>query len=447
MTIAPQLTSLLGRPPIIALLAGALGLLAGPSPAASDPLILEAEIEPASMYVQAQARYTLRFYQAIDVRDLELHDPVLPLAELRRAGDDRIDEATRGGRRYRLTERRYVLSPFASGKLVLDGAHATGSVASSGGASPGAREPFRLDAPPLALEVRPIPPAAEDGPWLPARSVTLTESWAPQLQAARVGEPLYRIVRIEARGLDAAQLPTLELSGPGFQAYPETPRLENRLEDGFNIGIREQGFRIVPTLPGEVVVPALQMRWWDVMTDRMQIAELSETRIHVSLGAAGPAPAVPVPERAPPVETLPAPPLPARLSNKSDALIFVFALAGVAFLVGSCWLVFRAGQARRRSPLRALRHACRRNDAHAASEAILRWGAQRWPCDPPNSLGVLAGRLHDAQMRTAILELDRHRYGPPGAPWHPDALTAFSGEARPSPSRGTSDELPPLYSS
>ena len=85
------------------LLAATFGMAAALAAAAaasqSQDMWLEAGIEPAQVYVQAQAIYRLRFYQAVDVRDLKINGPSTRLADLRPIGTGRVYETLRDGRR------------------------------------------------------------------------------------------------------------------------------------------------------------------------------------------------------------------------------------------------------------------------------------------------------------------------------------------------------------
>lgn len=130
-------------------------------PAAPD-LLLEAQLEPARVQVQTEAVYRLRFYQGIDVRDLAISGPSARLADFRLLGADRVYEAARDGRRYRVRERRYAVFPFASGELDITGAHVTGRIADAAEKSPGGRRALRINAAPQRLTVLPLaaPPPA-----------------------------------------------------------------------------------------------------------------------------------------------------------------------------------------------------------------------------------------------------------------------------------------------
>jgi hypothetical protein len=427
------------------LLAGAW--LAGPASAADQAarnarLWVEAEIEPASPYVQAQALYTLRLYQAVGVQDVEFHAPRAQLADIRPIDDPQIGEVTRDGRRFRVTARRYAVFPFASGLLALSDGHVTGTVTVPG-ASPPATEALRLDPPATTLDVLAIPPGADRGAWLPARRLNISETWSPDPAEARVGQTLRRTIRIEAEGLDAAQLPVLAPGGEGFAAHPEVPRLDNYVADNWNVAIREQSWLIVPLRAGSLALPALQLPWWDVGAHRARNAIVPERQLMVApaqppADASTPA-ASPSGDTAAPAGTTKPAAAPTRPHTTLHSLIAFLPIA--AALGAAVWLGFSLR--RRTAAWRALREACRRGDPLAAQRALLRWAASRWPDSPPRSIGEVADRL-PAPASGALGELDRRVYGPDCSPWDGAALLAGIRSAA-SASKVRTAALPPLY--
>ena len=50
-----------------------------------------------------------------------------------------------------------------------------------------------------------------DAPWMPARALSISESWSPQPEQAQVGESLTRNVLLKVEGLSGTQLPPLPL--------------------------------------------------------------------------------------------------------------------------------------------------------------------------------------------------------------------------------------------
>ncbi|MFO6382399.1 protein BatD, partial [Pseudomonas aeruginosa] len=84
---------------------------------------------------------------------------------------------------------------------------------------------MRVTSPSIPLQVRPKPadyPA--DAPWMPARALSISESWSPQPEQAQVGESLTRNVLLKVEGLSGTQLPPLPLPDvQGLRRYPDQP--------------------------------------------------------------------------------------------------------------------------------------------------------------------------------------------------------------------------------
>lgn len=360
---------------------------------AAQDIFVEAELSPAEVRVNAQAVYRLRVWHAVDLADLQITGPSVRLADLRQIGEKRVYESQRDGRRYRVHERSYAVFPFASGTLEMSGAHASGRIAAPKAAGSDGRKPVRLDAPARALVVLPVGLGAEGVPWLPARDLKLTEAWES------AGSTQRRTIRIEATGVDAAQLPALQLLADGVTMHAEAARLENRFVGEQNVAVREQTFVMTPTRPGDIAIPLLQLPWWHTELDSPALATLPGRSVR------GDPVAVPA---AQPASTIPAGMM---VSAAAALLVCLFALVA--------W--------RRRAELRAtsqLRHACRTGNVVAVRDGLLQWASRVWPHAPPLTLSALAGRLQDPGARRALGTVERALYGSVSAECNPAMLKA-----------------------
>lgn len=373
-------------------------LLALALPALASDLLLEAELDAAQSPVQAQVVYRLRFLHAVDVRGVQMVGPSLRLANLHAIGEDRVYEAHRAGKRYRVHERRYAVFPFASGTLEFSGAHVTGRVPAS---SPSGERPLRLDFPPRALAVLPAHPQMEGAPWLPARSLQLSEQWTALEEGAQ-----RRTIRIEAAGVEAAQLPELRMDVPGMEVVPGTRHLETRFAGERSIASSEQSFVLVPARGGVFEVPALPLRWWNVDTGAPALALLPGRRLSVDL---------------PPPQPLPQQPA----VTPAPAAAFALGPVTVAAGVVSCLLLLCVYW--RRARLRRawqLRRACMTGDALGVRDGLLAWWAGDAQ-DAPLTLAALAGCMRDQAAREALQAFERSLYGPAGQSWAPRVLAAL----------------------
>jgi hypothetical protein len=311
----------------------------------------------------------------------------------------------------------------------------------------------------LTLQVRPQPAEAAS-PWLPAESLSLAESWSPDPPVFRVGEPVTRTITITAQGLSAAQLPDLSPRVPkGVKVYPDKPQSETRTEDGALVARKVLKSALLPSRAGELTLPEVRLSWWDTRTNQQKRASLPARKVQVLPAAGGvtepqvPASAAapelgssdtPEAATAPSVATVPVENAVDSMSRLGQNLIqrshlsagywpWLTALLALAWLVSTgLWLRARAAASStrgvpperpNRSPvpqpgkaLNRLQRACQTDDAKAARQALLEWGAARWPEDPPRRLEILGRRL-DNNVVELLRALDQELYAPASQGW------------------------------
>ena len=320
----------------------------------------------------------------------------------------------------------------------------------------------------VTLHVKPVPAAFSGRDWLPARELQLSEIWADKGHKAVVGEPITRTLRLKADGLTAAQLPPLASQPPqGMKQYPDRPvRKDTPGSHGIS-GMREEKIALIPTRPGTLQLPAVEVRWWNTRTDREEVARIPAETLEVAPTPANPViPAPPASLQAAPrtadgSAAVPAscPPAPVAVSAPLGARGWPW----VALALGLGWLAtalawwWRSRPAERaatekttkpdrRAALRALRRACKDNDPVRAREALLAWAAACRPDEAP-SLASLS-RSSDPQMAQAITGLNRALYAQDSLPWNGEELwqaVQAAGQVGEAPKHRRTDVLPPLY--
>ncbi len=423
-------------------------------------VFIELAAEPLDPLVQQQVRCTVKLYSAFDLGDGNLSEPTADGLDVRRLGQaqDGSYLTSLDGRRYRVYERHYALIPQRSGTLEVPPVSFVGSVLDGndpgGFFSRGRRVSLRSQ--PLQLEVRPRPPDAASGDWLPARSLEL-EDQLPLPDEVRVGEPLTRGIRVEAQGLAADQLPELELVAPdGVPMYADKAEVSTRDDGHWLYGQRARKFAFVPTRVGTWLIPGLRLQWWDTANGRLETASLPAHRVKVlpAAAAATPIPALP---GSPPGNVQLAPWIFGALSPAGFWPWLSGALLALWLATLLLWMRARRAVATP-SPLapppsvRAQRaefqRACALGDLAGAERALLAWARRERA--GLNSLGELARRLADPAQQEVLEAVERARYGREASeglavrmrrafadgPVWADAITR-AGEEAPA--------LPPLY--
>jgi hypothetical protein len=311
-----------------------------------------------------------------------------------------------------------------------------------------------VESEPLVLDVRPRPEASGTAWWLPARDVSLREQWEPDPAEVHVGEALTRQITLRVEGAGASQLPTLATPEPeGVKLYAETPET-SETETG---SVRVQAITVIPTQPGRLELPSIEVAWWDTKSDTPQLATLGARTLEVLPAVAGgTSPNEPgaLPARAASGATSVPQPASAELSDAARAPLArwwagALLAAGVAAAAGYRWGRRKgAAHGTRRGTERALRRACRRSDP-AAAERALRRLLQAWdPGRTPIDAEARARAAGDDAFAREVAKLQSVRYSTSGEDWQGQRLwKAYRSIRKPrkEPGRRPRGGLPPLY--
>jgi hypothetical protein len=380
-----------------ALLACALAAWAPDARAAPVPWYIESEFQPPRAYVGAEVVLRLRLLRAPGVPYGVLRPPRLGEdAEVIPIGRVRAYVETRKGIPYEVREQNYVVVPRREGKLVLPGPEVVGPLRQAGAST---RPPRGV---PRTLEVR-APRAAPGEPWLPARRITIEESWSQDPGALSAGQPVVRTLVVRAEGLSGNRLPALRMAEhPGLSAHHEASRFSSQYLDAGMAGQRTQRVVLIAREEGEIELPALSVDWWDTLADEPRTTTLPARRLRIGTFAAAQA-AVP-----------PAPP-----PGELEPLDVMQGFAAVLFVLSGATLWLYARRQTQREAARRLRAACRRNHAADARAALAEWwiAASR---GAPAPVLLRMGDAWDAKARAALAALDAAIYA--GKPWEGKAL-------------------------
>ncbi|MBC8997171.1 BatD family protein [Pseudomonas sp. N40(2020)] len=256
-----------------------------------DPVFIEASLDQSSVYVQAQAILTLRIYHSVSLYDDSSLTPLqLADARVEQLGDTRTYEKDINGVRHGVIEMRYAIYPQHSGLLTIAPQTFSATLvdtqpsqdATAQGPKPG--KLLRVSSTQIPLTVKPKPltyPA--DAPWLPARSLSLSESWNPEPEHTQVGDSLTRSLTLKVEGLASSQLPALPATEVnGLRRYPDQPVLNNHSSDRGLIGSREEREALVASRSGSIELPTVDVVWWNTFEDHLEHTSLPARTLQVA---------------------------------------------------------------------------------------------------------------------------------------------------------------------
>lgn len=257
------------------------------SPRGTATAFLETEVDDPNPYVQQSVGVTLRLFYGVPLASGQLDLDAPEGASLQRVGDDVQSVREVNGRRYNVVERRFMMVPERSGKLVIPGPRFAGRGVGGwmddllGGNS---RE-MRANGAPRTLEVR-AQPANAPQPWLPLRDLRMRYVGAPQ--SMRAGEAATLTVEVVAQGATQAQMPELPApSVAGAQVFAEPPQYNETFNAGSPQVKLTRRYSLVPNGAGKLVVPGPKMAWWDVREGAAKTASLPDLTLQVAPGAGG----------------------------------------------------------------------------------------------------------------------------------------------------------------
>jgi hypothetical protein len=398
-----------------------LPMPSGGSAAAGDEVFLEIDATPADPYVQQQVSYVVRLYYSVTLLEGQLQEPQVSGAQVTRLGQDVTYQKTIDGDRYMVVERRYAVVPETSGRLEIPGPRFAGRALRSGFNALGANSVLNAAGNAVTLEVKPRPPAART-PWLPARSMELHDESGNAPATLKVGEPLTLTLRLVGQGVSAEQLPELQLPKiDGAEIYPDQETPTTSTDGEWLRGERVRKFALVPTRPGRIELPQVQIDWWDVRNDRAATTSLPARFFEVE-GSAMAAPPVPAPAAAQDAGTSATAPAAQETAAPSaarwlwPALAALFAGLWIATLLWRRRTAPPAAAASEARPVVAPRADWRKSwpqalhagDAKAAAAALIA-AAQTRDAQARN-LGDVANLLEPAAQREAVLGLEHALY-------------------------------------
>jgi len=395
------------------------------APPGQADVFVTSEVDFSEAHVQAQVLLKIKIYRSVATRQPALREPTISGAEvlIELAGDDRSYEAVIDGTPYGVVERVYALYPQESGQIDISPARFEARVLRDGRIT--GRKVYESE--PQTVTVLPIPPRPAgypDAVWLPARELTIVEDWSRDAREVKAGEPLTRHVTTSALGQLETQIPALQPpTAAGVNIYPDKPELSRRIESGGIRGVRKDQYAMIGVTAGTVVLPPLEVPWWNTERSEWQVARLPERTINFL-----PSGEAPVAEPAAAAADAPdsssgepgTEPMPRDFWRRASEL-----LAAVWLLTLFAWWWSSRPQKRERQPaqvplhkqqarhLKAARKAALAGDGSGVRTALLDWAALEWPEDTPRSIGALARRV-STPLADELLRLSSLAYGPGG---------------------------------
>lgn len=361
--------------------------------AAQSPIV-RARVEPAKGILVGQP---VRLIVSIFVPNYFTGSPDLPEFEMDNAivvlPQDRPQNSNEqiGGVTYAGITETYTIYPQQPGDFQLPPAQIAVSYANA----PPKNTVARVALPALAFHAE-IPAAARDLDYfLPTTRLNMQQKWSSPLKNLRAGDSVERTITVTATKMQAMLIPPLPFTVPdGIRIYPEEPTVRDQKTDrgDFVYGQRTQSAKYFIQKEGDYTLPAIELKWWNLSTNRLMTAILPSVHFTAFANAGYVVELPPEPEPAPALQ-----PKHISLWKRYKFWILVVALccAAVLLLLWISWRyvprIYRRLQAWRVQQKHSeaayfsnLQHACRHNRAMSAYDWLLKWLVLAYPCRPVN---------------------------------------------------------------
>ena len=399
---------------------------------AQQDLFITTQVSATELYVQQQITLTVKLHFAAELKRGSLTEPTLTGANILQIGKDKESENIINGKRYRIIERIYAISPQKSGDVILKSPIFSGeimmpSTRRSNFLSFADTKPVSVIGDDIALTIKAIP-AEITGAWLPSELLALHQEWQPEPSKFKVGEPITRTITLTAAGLSEEQLPEITMEVPqGLKVYPDQPELHTGLNNERLVSQKVINFAIVASQAGEYQLPEITIPWWNTVTNKAELAKIPGQKISVLPNTD----IIPVTTQQPPsvnLENPTAPKVIEKIVIQSDNFL-QWLFLGLWLLTLLAWFISakratrsvkttKVSDPKVNNAYLALLAACKKNNGELALANLLPWAqSQSSNNELLTTLDSIHSHYKDTALSNAIIELQKSYYGKNPSQW------------------------------
>ncbi|RXJ73196.1 hypothetical protein CS022_10610 [Veronia nyctiphanis] len=243
-----------------------------------SPATVQTSISRKRAYIGEVLTYKIKVFIRTNLTQTEILPPSGNKVDVtQQNGDVKSEELVNGIPQITVT-RTYLITPKDTGNVRLTGASFKGFVVKNGGVT---NVPLRRKGNDILLSIK---PPARKGVWLPASSLSLSQSWQSDgNDKVKVGDAITRVIELKAKGLAQSQLPEFEFDYPSsVRVYDEKPTY--KLHNGYTVMSFKQV--LIPRAGGTITLPGLSLRWWNTNQDTVKTTKIPAKKIVVN-GASG----------------------------------------------------------------------------------------------------------------------------------------------------------------
>lgn len=248
-------------------------------------------------YVNEPIIYTLKIISYKPIANVVLDDIKSNDAIIEKIGDPKQYDQNHGGMRAHIIEIRYAVTALKAGKITIAPTTMSGELQVPTNArnhrfsmfnnvifdNMFELKPFNLQSEEITLNI--LPAIGAMNTWLPLSNLALTQTWDIP-KDLRVGETITRKIKMVGKGAFSKQLPSTKDLQPKdhVKVYASKPSFNDKFDENNStvVGIKEEEYSIVPQADGTVHFPAVEIKWWNLKSNKLETAILPPKSINVA---------------------------------------------------------------------------------------------------------------------------------------------------------------------
>lgn len=329
--------------------------------------LLESQVSAEEVYKNELLTYTVTVVKRADPENRPPVIANLDDAKVISVGDPVEDKQIFGDHYQETVAYTYLVFPEKQGTLVLPSA----ILASDKNQKSGEH----------TIAVKPIPASFHEleNKWLPSSGISVDDRWEPQTSYVKIGQPLTRTITITGINNISEQLPDVPTPTiSDVRVYRDSEKSDLQYQNGMVISKRIIKQIFIPEKNVPFTAPAVDINWWNTISNRAQVASLDERKFMASV---------------------------AELKTKQDNLsaknkqlsadsnsnnfskflkniiaILGYIVAGFILIAALLWLFRKTLRSRYNQHClwNSVKQACLANDPLVAYKALLVWSSLRW---------------------------------------------------------------------
>ncbi len=406
-------------------------------------LFVKTKLSNPHPFVNQQLLYSVKIYHYSSILDAAYQPPNLSDALVIPIGGNQQHQVIENGRPYLVEEQKYAFFPQKAGTVILFPPKFQALIYDD--------IPRRAEAQgdSASLDIQEIPAGFNASTWLPAKMLSLKESYDQKEKTFTEGSTLTRTMTLKVTGLPAELMPPLEPEQGGqFKLYPERPSFNNTIEGDNVVGSATIKVSYLLNQTGTITIPKQTIMWFNTDTGQKAEATLPARTLQVTPEAGQAAPPSEKKHTSAPQTTEQPLPTPEKRSviegfKPHLALLLTFALISLIFI-----LTRKQGTPSRQpsgAHAKALKNACLKNNPQKAREALLAWAQHTWPDARILNLDDVIQLASDDALTKALKELSEALYHPDQTiPWQGERLWQAIQKQKKQKTQKKSQKRPPL---